>query len=464
MARVMAKAKILIADDESTSRRGLQELLGSWGYEVAAAADGEEALEKASEFRPALVITDLVMPKMDGLALLQALKDDTASPSLIILTGQGTIETAVEAMREGAYDYITKPVDVGRLRLLVEKALERAAVLKEVKLLRHQVRHLGRFGRLVGNTRGMKEFYRLMELAAPSTAPVLVWGESGTGKELAARTIHDLSPRKQAPFVPINCAAIPETLLESEILGHERGAFTGATDRRMGCFEMADGGTIFLDEVAEMKIPTQAKFLRILQEGSFRRLGGKTEIRVDVRIVAATNKDPAQAVHDGLLREDLYYRLNVFGLHLPPLRERREDIPLLVQSFLEEFNAKYGKAVRSVDEGTLTFFTQHDWPGNVRELRNVLERAILVTQGKMIVPADLPPDFRAQRHGQAPELVLHVGTTIDAAEKSLIMKTLERTNQNKTRAAEILGISLKTLHNKLARYREGSSSTAEAKE
>lgn len=460
----MAKTRILIAEDEPAARRGFQELLESWGYEVAAAADGEEALEKSSGFRPALIIADLVMPKMDGLALLRALKEETVSSSLIIVTGQGTIETAVEAMREGAYDYITKPVDVKRLRLLVEKALERGEVLKEVKLLRHQVRHLGRFGRLVGNTPVMKELHRLIELAAPSTAPVLISGESGTGKELAAHMIHDLSPRKQEPFVPINCAAIPETLLESEIFGHERGAFTGATERRMGCFELAEDGTIFLDEVSEMKVPTQAKFLRILQEGSFRRLGGKTEIRVDVRVVAATNKDPVQAVQDGLLREDLYYRLNVFGLHLPPLRDRREDLPLLIQSFLEEFNSKYGRETRGVDAEALKLLAEHDWPGNIRELRNVLERAILVAKGKLITSTDLPPEFRVRRSGPGDELVLHVGTSIDAAERALIMKTLERTHQNKTRAAEILGISLKTLHNKLARYRGETSSMTDQKE
>ncbi|MGH7409843.1 MAG: sigma 54-interacting transcriptional regulator, partial [Candidatus Methylomirabilis sp.] len=248
------------------------------------------------------------------------------------------------------------------------------------------------------------------------------------------------------------------------IFGHEKGAFTGATERRMGCFELADGGTIFLDEVAEMKVATQAKFLRILQEGSFRRLGGKPEIHVDVRVVAATNKDPAQTLRDGLLREDLYYRLNVFGLHLPLLRERREDLSLLIQAFLEEFNARYGKTVRGVDPGAFDLLMEHDWPGNIRELRNVLERAILVTQGKMIATADLPPEFRGQHRGPAPELALQVGTTIDAAEKALITKTLERTSQNKTRAAEILGISLKTLHNKLARYRKESSTMTDPKE
>src|SRR5574337_893644 len=255
-------------------------------------------------------------------------------------------------------------------------------------------------------------------------------------------------------FSFFSIAAIPETLLESEIFGHEKGAFTGATERRMGCFELADQGTIFLDEVAEMKVATQAKFLRILEEGSFRRLGGTKEIRVDVRVVTATNKDPAQAVRDGLFREDLYYRLNVFSVYLPPLRERREDLPLLIRALLEEFNDKYGKAVQSVDAGALALLTEHDWPGNVRELRNVLERATLVAQGNMITSADLPPNFSSQGRGPTAEFNIPVGITIDAAEKALILNTLERTNQNKTRAAEILGISLKTLHNKLARYRE----------
>ncbi len=460
----MTKAKILIADDEPASRAGLKELLATWGYEVTAVADGQEALKKASELQPSLIIADLVMPIMDGITLLRTLKAEAVLPSLIILTGQGTIETAVQAMQEGAYDYLTKPVDIGRLRVLVEKALERGAVLKEVRLLRHQVRHLGRFGQLVGDTRAMKEVYRLLELAAPSSAPVFIWGESGTGKELAARTIHDLSPRKQGPFVPINCAAIPETLLESEIFGHEKGAFTGATERRMGYFELADGGTIFLDEIAEMKVSTQAKFLRILQEGTFRRLSGSKEIHVDVRVLAATNKNPAQAVQDGLIREDLYYRLNVFSIYLPPLRERREDLPLLIRSFLEEFQEKYGTAVGSVDAGALALLTEHDWPGNVRELRNVLERAVLVAKGDKITVADLPQDFPSQRRRPAQEPHFSVGTTIDAAEKALILTTLEHTHHNKTRAAGILGISLKTLHNKLARYREGASSSVTAQE
>lgn len=460
----MATAKILIADDEPASRAGLQELLASWGYEVDVAADGQQALEKASELQPSLIIADLVMPKMDGITLLRTLKTEAVLPSLIILTGQGTIETAVQAMQEGAYDYLTKPVDVGRLRVLMEKALERGAVLKEVRLLRHQVRHLGRFGQFIGNTRAMQEVYRLLELAAPSDAPVFIWGESGTGKELAARTIHNLSRRKRGPFVPINCAAIPETLLESEIFGHEKGAFTGATERRMGYFELADSGTIFLDEIAEMKVSTQAKFLRILQEGTFRRLSGSKEIHVDVRVVAATNKNPMQAVQDGLIREDLYYRLNVFNIYLLPLRERREDLPLLIRSFLEEFQEKYGTAVRSVDAGALTVLTEHEWPGNVRELRNVLERAVLVAKGHTVTQADLPPNLPSSHHKSALEPGLSVGTTIDAAEKALILTTLEHTRQNKTRAAEILGISLKTLHNKLARYREEGSSSVPAQE
>lgn len=460
----MAQAKILIADDEPASRAGLQELLASWGYEVDVAADGQQALEKAAELQPSLIIADLVMPKMDGITLLRTLKTEAVLPSLIILTGQGTIETAVQAMQEGAYDYLTKPVDVGRLRVLVEKALERGAVLKEVRLLRHQVRHLGRFGQFIGNTRAMQEVYRLLELAAPSDAPVFIWGESGTGKELAARTIHNLSRRKRGPFVPINCAAIPETLLESEIFGHEKGAFTGATERRMGYFELADTGTIFLDEIAEMKVSTQAKFLRILQEGTFRRLSGSKEIHVDVRVVAATNKDPMQAVQDGLIREDLYYRLNVFNVYLPPLRERREDLPLLIRSLLEEFQEKHGTAVRSVDAGALTVLTEHEWPGNVRELRNILERAVLVAKGHTVTRADLSLTLPSSYHKPSLERGLSVGTTIDAAEKALILTTLEHTHHNKTRAAEILGISLKTLHNKLTRYREEGSPSIPAQE
>ena len=445
--------RILVVDDEEASRKGLKALLSNWGYEVEEAANGEEALEKAASFRPALVVADLVMPRLDGLGLLKALREEQPLATVIIVTGQGTIETAVAATKQGAYDYLTKPVDVPRLRILIEKALEKGEALREVALLRRRVKEVWGVGNLVGNSKAMQEVYRLIELAAPTPAPVLISGESGTGKELVARTLHELSPRGSGPFVAINCSAIPETLLESEIFGHEKGAFTGALERRAGCFELAHGGTIFLDEVAEMSPSTQAKFLRILQDGIVRRLGGKAEIKVDVRVVAATNKDLQTALKDGALREDLYYRLNVFSISLPPLRERREDIPLLIQAFIEEFNARYEKRIRSVDEAGLRLLSQHPWPGNVRELRNTIERATVVCDADLITPTHLSLGPAGETRDESPEsLTLPLGVPLEEAEKQLILRTLASVNNNKTRAAEILGISLKTLHNKLHRY------------
>ena len=447
--------KILIVDDEEPARQGLTALLGRWGYDVDEAADGQEALAKAAAGLPSVVLSDLVMPKMDGLDLLRALKTDVPFASVILLTGQGSIDTAVTAMREGAYDYLTKPVDVARLRVLIPKAAERGEALRDVALLRRKLSQVWGMGRLVGTSHGMQEVYRLIEVAAPTPAAVLISGESGTGKELVARTLHDLSPRSKGPFVAVNCAAIPETLLESEIFGHEKGAFTGALERRPGCFELAHEGTIFLDEIAEMNPGTQAKFLRILQDGTVRRLGGKTEIKVDVRVLAATNKDPVKAIQEGTFREDLYYRLNVVSLALPPLRERRDDIPALVQAFIEEFNARYDKRIRSVDESVLNGLIAQGWPGNVRELRNTLERAIIVCDGDTILPRHMPPApaLRSTESADGPDSVsFRVGTSLDDAEKALILKTLAANANNKTRAADVLGISLKTLHNKLKAY------------
>ena len=447
--------KILIVDDEEPARQGLTALLARWGYDVDEAGDGQEALAKAAAGLPAVVVSDLVMPKMDGLELLRALKTDVPFASVILLTGQGSIDTAVTAMKEGAYDYLTKPVDVARLRLLIPKAAERGEALREVALLRRKLSQVWGMGRLVGTSAGMQEVYRLIEVAAPTTAPVLISGESGTGKELVARTLHDLSPRSKGPFVAVNCAAIPETLLESEIFGHEKGAFTGALERRPGCFELAHEGTIFLDEIAEMNPGTQAKFLRILQDGAVRRLGGRTEIRVDVRVLAATNKDPVKAIQEGTFREDLYYRLNVVSLVLPPLRERRDDIPALVQAFIEEFNTRYDKHIRSLDEAVLNGLVAQPWPGNVRELRNTLERAIIVCEGDTILPKHIPPSptLRVADPGDGPDSVsFRVGTSLEDAEKALILKTLAANGNNKTRAADVLGISLKTLHNKLKAY------------
>ncbi len=445
--------RILVADDDEASRRGLKALLANWGYEVEEAADGQDALEKAAKFLPRVVVADVRMPKLDGLGLLNALRADFPFVTVILLTGHAAVETAVAAMKQGAYDYLTKPVDTTRLRILIEKALEKAEALREVTVLRRQLQTFSITGHLVGKSRIMQEVYQLVDRAAPTSAPVLIAGESGTGKELVARSLHQLSPRRDGPFVAVNCSAIPETLLESEIFGHERGAFTGALERRLGCFELAHGGTLFLDEIAEMSPGTQAKFLRILQDGVVRRIGGKIELAVDARVLAATNRDPAQAIKDGNLREDLFYRLNVFSIALPPLRERREDIPPLVEAFLGEFNRKYAKRVRAVDEVVERILTSHPWPGNVRELRNTIERAVVVCDAELIGPQHLPPGLTYATGGaEADAITLKVGVTVDDAERALILKTLASVGNNKARAAGVLGISIKTLHNKLHRY------------
>jgi DNA-binding NtrC family response regulator len=446
--------RVLIVEDDPATRSGLAELVQAWGFQTDEAVDGEDALRKVTNFRPAIIVSDLVMPRLGGHELLRTLKDQLSDLTFILLTAQGTIESAVEAIKDGAYDYLSKPVDPQRLKILLQKAVERQETLREVRLLRRQLREQGSFGRIVGNSPGIRALYRVIEQAAPTAASVLIWGESGTGKELIAQTVHELSPRASFPFVAINCAAIPETLLESEIFGHEKGAFTGAHDRRTGVFELAHRGTLFLDEIAEMQPATQVKLLRVLQERTFRRLGGRQEQSVDVRVIAATNRDPAEAVREGKLREDLFYRLNVFTVELPPLRARREDIPLLAQAFLHEFNQRNGKAVRAVDQDAMYLLEHYPWPGNIRELRNVIERATILAEGDFIELKHLPPTVVARSEESLPTVTLAPGTTVDEAERRLILLTLEHTRNNKTRAAEILGISLKTLHNKLNRMKQ----------
>ncbi|HVO81885.1 MAG TPA: sigma-54 dependent transcriptional regulator [Terriglobales bacterium] len=466
--RSMSQEKVLIVEDEENERTGLAELVSAWGYRAETACDGEEGLDKVASWSPAIVVTDMKMPRMGGLELLERIAAAAQTMAVIVVTAQGTIDSAVQAMRMGAYDYITKPIDTNRLRTILQNASALLGTRTELEVTRRKLRDAGSLGSLVGSSKKMQEIFRLIEMVAPSTASVLITGASGTGKELVARTIHELSPRRPKPFVPINCAAIPETLIESEIFGHEKGAFTGALERRTGCFELAEGGTLLLDEIGEMPVGTQAKLLRVLEDRKLRRLGSKTETTVDVRVLAATNKVPEEAVARGELRNDLYYRLNVFNIHMPPLREHKEDIPELVQSLLAEMSAKHGRKVAAVSEAVLNLFQNYSWPGNVRELRNNLERAVIVCDGAIIETKHLPPGFGqtpVRTSSEEPDAVrLGVGTTVGEAEKLLILKTLEATSNNKTRAAEILGISLKTLHNKLKEYGSAAAETASGKE
>ena len=452
----MGQEKILIVDDEDNERSGLAELLAAWGYRTETARDGVEGLDKAASWGPDLIITDLKMPRLDGMGLLERLAEQPQTVAVILLTAQGSVDSAVQAMKMGAYDYIQKPVDFQRLRSILQNASRLRETSVELEVTRRKLRDTGVLGSLVGASRKMQEIFRLIDLVAPSTASVLITGESGTGKELVARTIHNLSPRKAKPFVAINCSAIPETLIESEIFGHEKGAFTGALERRAGCFELAEEGTLLLDEIGEMPVATQAKLLRVLEDRKLRRLGSKVETEVDVRVLAATNKVPEEAVASGQLRNDLYYRLNVFNIHMPPLREHKEDIPQLVEALLAEVNHKHQRHVSSVADSVMGLFHNYAWPGNVREMRNTLERAVIVCENSSIEMKHLPPGFGSvtpRPAVQEPNAVrLGVGTTVEEAEKLLILKTLEATNNNKTRAAEILGISLKTLHNKLKEY------------
>jgi DNA-binding NtrC family response regulator len=454
--RVDNSDRILIAEDDAAQRVGLQQLIRSWGFTVDAAADGRVALEKIAEDRPSILLSDLVMPGVGGLDLLRTLKEqDENDITVVLMTGQGTVESAVEAIKQGAYDYVSKPIDPQRLKILLDQIVERHGNRREMQALRRQLKQQGRFGRMIGASPVMREIYQVIEQAAPTSTSVLVTGESGTGKELVAQTIHQLSPRAAQPFVPLNCAAIPDTLLESELFGHEKGAFTGAVARRQGCFELAHRGTLFLDEIAEMTPTTQAKLLRVLQERSFRTLGGSREQTVDVRVVAATNVDPLDAVREGKLREDLYYRLNVFGIMLPPLRDRKEDLPLLVEAFVRECSERNDRSIAGVSDRVMAAFHKHNWPGNIRELRNVIERATIVAKGPLIELEDLPPLEGAGLLAAAAPAgdALVAGMTVGDAERRLIEITLVSTDGNKTRAAEMLGISLKTLHNKLNRMK-----------
>src|SRR3954452_2795198 len=389
----MAQEKVLIVEDEENERTGLAELVSAWGYRTETAKDGVEGLEKVTAWSPGIVITDMKMPRMTGIELLERVATQPQPIAVILLTAQGNIEIAVDAMKSGAYDFIQKPVDPSRLKAILNNAARQQGTERELEVTRRKLRDSGMLGSLVGSSKKMQEIFLLVEQVAPSTASVLITGESGTRNEMVARTIHDLSPRKNKPFVAINCSAIPETLIESEIFGHEKGAFTGAMERRAGCFELAEEGTLLLDEIGEMPAPTQAKLLRVLEDHKLRRLGSKVETPVDVRVLAATNKVPEEAVAKGELRGDLYYRLNVFNIHLPPLREHKEDIPQLVDALLTDMNTKHGRKVAGVVDHVLQMFQSYNWPGNVRELRNTMERGVIVCDGSLLDQRHLPPNF-----------------------------------------------------------------------
>lgn len=454
--------KVLIVEDEPHALMGLAELISGWGYQTETARDGVEGWEKALSWEPAIVVTDLKMPRLDGIGLLTKLAEDgsgvPSNVAVVLLTAQGSIQVAVDAMKRGAYDFLQKPVDAARLRAILANATRQRDTAIELEVARRRLRETGILGSMVGTSQAMREIFALIEQIAPSNVSVLITGESGTGKEMVARTLHALSPRKARPFVALNCAAMPETLIESELFGHEKGSFTGAAERRAGCFELATGGTLLLDEIGDMPVGTQAKLLRVLEERKVRRLGARNEQEVDVRVLAATNRDPDEAVVQGALRSDLYYRLNVFHIHMPPLRQHMQDLPSMAESMVNEMNQKHGRRVSGVGPSILDRMMSYDWPGNARELRNTIERAvILCPDGNPLDVAHLPPGFGKL---QAPPayasdaniLAVRVGTTVNEAERMLILRTLESTGQNKTRAAEILGVSLKTLHNKLKEY------------
>jgi DNA-binding NtrC family response regulator len=454
--------KVLIVEDEPHALMGLAELISGWGYRTETARDGIEGWEKAVAWNPAIVVTDLKMPRMDGIGLLAKLAEEgsgvDANVAVVLLTAQGSIQLAVDAMKMGAYDFLQKPVDAARLRTILANATRQRDTTIELEVARRRLRETGVLGSMVGSSKEMREIFALIEQIAPSNVSVLITGESGTGKELVARTLHELSPRKSRPFVAVNCAAIPESLIESEIFGHEKGSFTGAVERRAGCFELANGGTLLLDELAEMPVGTQAKLLRVLEERKLRRLGARTEQEVDVRVLAATNREPNEAVARGELRSDLFYRLNVFHIDLPPLRKHMEDLPAMAEAMVRDMSTKHGRRVSGLSQSILDRMMAYNWPGNGRELRNTMERAVvLCADGAPLDAGHLPPNF-GKAQGQAAQVYdasvvpVPVGTTVDEAERLLILRTLESTGQNKTRAAEILGVSLKTLHNKLKEY------------
>jgi len=445
---------ILVVDDDATMREVLTVRLEDWGYEVSTAADASEAQVAIELRRPSIVLADIVLPGLSGLDLLRWLKADDPDRPVILMTGHGTVDLAVEAMKDGAEDFLTKPIETEKLQAALKAVLADMLLKKRVAQLDSQLEDKPGFAGMIGRSEAMMEVFAMVELLAENEAMAIVTGASGTGKELVARSIHALSQRSGGPFIAINCAAIPEGLIESELFGHTKGAFTGAAQLRRGSFELADGGVLLLDEIADMPVNLQTKFLRILEEGRVRRVGGSRDIEFDVRVVASTNRPIDEAIQRGLLREDLYFRLAVFEIRLPDLKDRDGDIPLLVQAFIREFNHKHRTEVEGVRAETMALLEAHHWPGNVRELRNAIERATIVARDGWIETGQLPLFLRAPRNGD-PTITIEIGeTTAEQAEKELILKTLEHVKNNKAEAARCLDLDVKTIRNKLKRYEE----------
>ena len=444
-------ADILVVDDEINIRGALVTLLEKKGHRVRGAGSGEEALEQRDAASADLVLTDLKMPGMGGMEFLRRLKAKWSDTEVVVMTAYGSIDTAVEAMRCGAYDYLTKPIDRERFPVLVEKALERHALATENKRLRSRLETRTRFDQMVGDSEPMRRVYNLVEMVAESDVTVLLTGESGTGKELVARAIHHKSARANGPFITLNCGALPENLFESELFGYDKGAFTGALATKLGRFELAHDGTLLLDEVGELSLKSQVDFLRVLETKEFRRLGGTKLVRVDTRIIAATNRNLEEAVKQGDFREDLYYRLNVVPIHLPPLRERGEDIPLLVTRYLTTFSIQHHREPKEVSRAAMRLLRLYAWPGNIRQLRNLMERLVVTVKDATIQPEHLPEDIQASTE-DARTMVVTLGSSLERIERDVIQRTLAEVTNHREKAAKLLGISLRTLQYKIKEY------------
>lgn len=444
-------ARILLVDDEVNIRGALVTMLEKRGHRVRGVGTAEEALEQLDAAPADLVITDLKMPGIGGMELLRQLKEKWPDTEVVVMTAYGSIDTAVEAMRAGAYDYLTKPIDRDRFPVVVEKAIERHALASENKQLRDRLETRTRFDQLVGESEAVQRIYNLVDMIADSDITVLLTGESGTGKELVARAIHHKSSRADGPFVTLNCGALPENLFESELFGYEKGAFTGAMSTKGGRFELAHGGTLLLDEVGELSLKSQVDFLRVLETKEFRRLGGTRLITVDARVIAATNRNLVEAVKRGDFREDLYYRLNVVPVHLPPLRERADDIPLLIDTFLKEFASKHQREVKDMSREALRLLRLYGWPGNVRQLRNLMERLVVTVKDPVIQPEHLPEEIQASKEDMR-TMVVTLGSSLDEIEREVIRRTLAEITNHREQAAKLLGISLRSLQYKIKEY------------